>query len=171
MKMPSRARSSGDISSRSLPSYSTSPPVTWYRSRPDSTCASVLLPEPLGPMIACTSPAPITKSMPFRISRPATLACRFLISSNDMVSLSDTSFETDSQQLLSFHGELHGQLAEDFFAESVHDHGDRVFSRNTALPAIENLVFADLGSRRFVFHLRRSVLHFQIRERVRAALV
>src|ERR1022692_1205422 len=171
MKMPSRARSSGDIASRSLPPYTTSPAVTWYRSRPERTCASVLLPEPLGPMMACTSPAFRTKSMPLRISRPATLACRFLISSNDIVSLSDASFETDSKQLLGFHGELHGQLAEDLFAEAVHDHGDRVFGGNAALPAIENLVFADLRSGCLVLHLRRRILHFEVGERVRAALI
>src|ERR1035438_8873889 len=171
MKMPSRARSSGDIASRSLPPYTTSPAVTWYRSRPDRTCASVLLPEPLGPMMACTSPALMDRSMPLRISRPATLACRFLISSNDIVSLSDASFETDSKQLLGFHGELHGQLAEDLFAEAVHDHGDRVFGGNAALPAIENLVFADLRSGCLVLHLRRRILHFEVGERVRAALI
>ena len=35
---------------------------------PAITCASVLLPEPFGPMMACTSPALIVRSMPFRIS-------------------------------------------------------------------------------------------------------
>src|ERR1035441_5397924 len=138
-------------------------------------------------MMACTSPALMDRSMPLRISHPATLACRFLISSNDIVSLSDASFETDSKQLLGFHGELHGQLAEDMFAEAVHDHGDRVFGKhvfrelpmefaeedlfaeavhdhgdrvfggNAALPAIENLVFADLRSGCLVLHLRRQL--------------
>ena len=34
-----------------------SPPVTSYSGWPASTRASVLLPEPFGPMMACTSPA------------------------------------------------------------------------------------------------------------------
>src|SRR5918995_1365562 len=45
------------------------------------TCASVDLPEPLGPMIAWTSPDRTVRSMPRRISLPATPARRPLISS------------------------------------------------------------------------------------------
>src|SRR5690349_5460725 len=101
-------------------------------------------------MMACTSPELMDRSMPFRISRPATVACRFLISSNDMFRLSDTSFETHAQQFLGFHRELHGQFAEHFLAEAVHDHRYRVFRRDTALPAVENLVFPDLRGGCFV---------------------
>src|ERR1051325_7978869 len=50
-------------------------------------CASVLLPEPLGPMIAWTSPALTVRSMPRRISLPSTLACRFLMTSIQTLSL------------------------------------------------------------------------------------
>src|SRR6185295_5318714 len=50
-------------------------------------CASVLLPEPLGPIIAWTSPALTVRSMPRRISLPSTLACRFLMTSNRNLSL------------------------------------------------------------------------------------
>src|SRR5690606_40194350 len=49
-KMPSRARSSGSISSRLRPWYQISPPVTSYSSRPASTLDKVLLPEPFGPI-------------------------------------------------------------------------------------------------------------------------
>src|SRR6266545_7226738 len=41
--------------------------------------ASVLLPEPLGPMIACTSPLRTTRSIPFRISFPSTFTWRSLM--------------------------------------------------------------------------------------------
>src|SRR5438445_5944019 len=41
--------------------------------------ASVLLPEPFGPMIACTSPLRTTRSIPFRISLPSTVTCRSLM--------------------------------------------------------------------------------------------
>src|SRR6476469_3029125 len=152
----------------------TWPPVTSYNSRPASTCASVLFPEPFGPIMACTSPAFTVRSMPFRISRPATFACRSLISSNGISSngirsLTNASFKADSQQLLGFHGEFHGKLAEHFLTEAVHDHRDRVFGRDAALPAIENLVFPDLGGRRLVLHRGRRVFDFEIREGMSAA--
>src|SRR5271169_6178768 len=107
-------------------------------------------------MMACTSPALTVRSMPFRISRSATVACRSLISSNAISSVFSASsassgfdfdflsnlfsafpprlrasavkklahgtLETHSQQLLRLHGKLHGQLAEHFLAETVHDH-------------------------------------------------
>ena len=49
------------------------PAVTVNFSLPASTDASVDLPEPLGPMMACTSPALTSRSIPLRISE----ACRF----------------------------------------------------------------------------------------------
>src|ERR1700730_19416650 len=42
---------------------------------------SVLLPEPFGPMIACTEPLCTTRSIPLRIVFPSTLTTRSLISS------------------------------------------------------------------------------------------
>src|SRR5438876_6671702 len=48
---------------------------------------SVLLPEPFGPMIACTEPLSTTRSIPLRIVLPSTLTTRSLISSLDMRSL------------------------------------------------------------------------------------
>src|ERR1035441_8809183 len=85
--------------------------------------------------------------------------------------LSYTSFETNSEVLLCFHGELHGEFAEYFFAEPMHDHRHGIFARDAALPAVENLVLADLRRGRFVLHLRRRVAHFEIGERVCAALI
>src|SRR6267143_7153502 len=41
--------------------------------------ASVLFPEPFGPMIACTSPLRTTSSIPLRISLPSTLTWRSLM--------------------------------------------------------------------------------------------
>jgi hypothetical protein len=37
--------------------------------------------------------------------------------------------------------------------KAVHDQRDRIFGREPALPAVENLVFADPGCRGFMFHL------------------
>src|SRR2546428_8739757 len=45
---------------------------------------SVLLPEPFGPMIACTEPLSTTRSIPLRIVLPSTLTTRSLISRLDM---------------------------------------------------------------------------------------
>src|SRR5690242_12892315 len=45
------------------------------------TWESVLFPDPLGPMMACTSPERIVRSIPLRISLPVTPARRPLISS------------------------------------------------------------------------------------------
>src|SRR5215213_6728231 len=59
--------------------------------------------------------------------------------------LSHRSFEAHAQQLLSLHRELHGQLAEHFLAEPVHDHVHGVFEADAAALAVEELVFADLA--------------------------
>ena len=59
------------------PETRPTPSVTVNFSLPASTDASVDLPEPLGPMMACTSPALTSRSMPRRISLPSTEACRF----------------------------------------------------------------------------------------------
>src|SRR5437660_1235360 len=45
-----------------------------------SVLDSVLLPEPFGPMTACTSPRFKPSEIPRRISRPSTATCRSLIS-------------------------------------------------------------------------------------------
>src|SRR5882724_4533743 len=46
------------------------------------TCDSVDLPEPFGPMMACTSPRFTLSESPWRISRSSTRTCRSLTSSN-----------------------------------------------------------------------------------------
>ncbi len=80
MNSPSHARLSTVISKRFFPSNVTLPPVTVNLSRPANTDANVLLPEPLGPIMACTSPALTERSMPFNISLSSTEAFRFFIS-------------------------------------------------------------------------------------------
>src|SRR5215831_18758342 len=122
-------------------------------------------------MMAWTSPAFTVRSMPRRISLPATVACKFLTSSSAIFRLTNASFETDAEQLLRLHRELHGKFAEDLLTESMHDHGDGVFAGKAALPAVKNLVLADFRSGRFVLHLRRSILDFEIRKSVGAALI
>ena len=52
------------------------PEVTSVPGRPIRAWASVLLPEPLGPMITCTSPLRTVRSMPCRTSLPPAVACR-----------------------------------------------------------------------------------------------
>src|SRR5258708_24832124 len=79
-KMPMRARSSGSRASRFWPLNSTSPPSIVYPGWPASAYDSVDLPEPFGPITACTSPLLMERVTPLRISLPSTLARRFLIS-------------------------------------------------------------------------------------------
>src|SRR5258708_8409974 len=93
------------------------------------TWLSVDLPEPFGPMIACTSPLFTVSDSPWRISRSSTRTCRSLTSSNDIVffrlflmpeqrrrriskdeALSHAAFERDRDQLLRLDRELHRQL-------------------------------------------------------------
>jgi hypothetical protein len=81
------------------------------------------------------------------------------------------AFERHAQQLLRFYRKLHRQLPEYFLAETADDQSDGVFRRESTLPAIEDLVFADLGRRRLVFDARGAVLDVEIRERVGAALI
>ena len=52
------------------------PAVTSVPGRPMSAWASVLLPEPLGPMITWTSPLRTVRSMPCSTSLPPADACR-----------------------------------------------------------------------------------------------
>ena len=74
---PSRLRSSAESPSRFLPLKSTSPSVTSKAGLPTNTLLNVLFPEPFGPMIACTSPAFTVRLIPFNISLPLILACKF----------------------------------------------------------------------------------------------
>ncbi|CAB5053266.1 unannotated protein [freshwater metagenome] len=67
-KRPALARSSTDISRTSAPSSVTVPPVIVYLGCPAIEYASVDLPEPFGPMIACVSPDLMVRSTPLRIS-------------------------------------------------------------------------------------------------------
>ena len=90
-KRPARARSSTDIARTSAPSSVTVPEVIWYFGWPASEYASVDLPEPFGPMMACVSPLRTVRSTPRRMglapSFVSTLTCRSRISRVDMLFL------------------------------------------------------------------------------------
>src|SRR5579863_4999422 len=130
-------------------------------------------------MMEWTSPGLMVRSMPLRISCPATVACKFLISSKLIICFpsryfsesTHAAFQTHAQQLLRFHGKFHRQFAEHLLAEAVDDHRDRIFRFQTPLLQIKKLVLANLRSRSFMFHPSGRILHFDIRERVRAALI
>src|SRR5438874_1475381 len=81
MNRPIRARSSGSASVISLPSSRISPSVTSRLGWPMIAFASVDLPDPFGPIIACTLPLSTVRSSPLRISRSPAVTYRFLISS------------------------------------------------------------------------------------------
>src|SRR5438067_6253608 len=78
--MPNRARSSGSSPSRFLPWKSTSPLSMEYPGWPIRAYESVDLPEPFGPITACTSPLLMARVTPLRMGLPSTLACRSRIS-------------------------------------------------------------------------------------------
>ena len=84
--------------------------------------------------------------------------------------LADAAFQFQLYQPLCFDRKFHRQFLEDFFAEAVDDEADRVFFGQAALHTVENLVFADFGGGRFVFDLRRRVLHHQVGKGVGAAV-
>src|SRR6266567_1393531 len=70
------------------------------------TCDSVDLPEPFGPMIACTSPGFTVSDSPWRISLSSTRTFRSLTSSSDIT----TTFQTSAGAL---RPEIPGQLPAD----------------------------------------------------------
>src|SRR5229473_4551824 len=196
MKTPSRARTSGESSRRFLPSKSTSPRVTSYDGWPARTFASVDLPEPFGPMMACTSPLLTVRLMPFRISLPSTDAYRLRISNKLFSSegsqlaafsrqlrgqskltaecgqltacLPNRALELHSQQARGFDGKLHRQLQENVFTKTVDDQANGVLLRDAALHQIEQLLFADARGRSFVLDLRAIVHDFDIWKSIRA---
>src|SRR5690606_8422069 len=69
------------------------------------------------------------------------------------------------------HRELHRQLAEDLLAEAVDDQADRVLLADAAAAAVEHLVVGDLRGGRFVLDGGGRVLHLDVGEGVRAALL
>ncbi len=79
--------------------------------------------------------------------------------------------ERDPEELLRFEREFHRQVLKHFLAEAAHDQRDRVLGAEPALLAVEDLILADLGRRRFVLDRRRAVADLDVRERVRAALI
>src|SRR5256714_14939940 len=81
------------------------------------------------------------------------------------------SFECDAEQLLRFNGELHRQFLEHLATESAYYHRHRVLGAHSALLAVEDLVLADLRSRRFVLEGGGVVLHLDVWESVSAAPV
>src|SRR5260221_1177299 len=153
------------------------------------TWLSVDLPEPFGPMIACTSPGLTVSDSPWRISRSSTRTSRFLTSSSDIISsvhsrpeqrvgaaqrakgLSNRTFEADRNQLLCFHREFHRQLLQRVLDETVDHEADGFFLAQAPLHAIEQHVFRNLGRGGFVLEQRRGVLGFDVGHGVPAAPV
>src|SRR5579863_23222 len=139
-------------------------------------------------MMAWTSPVGTSRSSPARISLAPTATCRLSIFSMGTleaweltvgalellpatrVCSTDGTLETDREQRLCLHRELHRQLLEDRFAEAADDHVDRVLLRNAARQAVEELIVTDAGSARFVLHGGRGILHLDVGEGVCAAL-
>src|SRR2546430_13977895 len=86
-KTPARARASTGSFRRLTPSRRTWPRSILYLGCPMIASERVLLPEPFGPMIACTEPLSTTRSIPLRMVFPSTLTTRSLISRLDIHTL------------------------------------------------------------------------------------
>src|SRR3981189_2554019 len=122
-------------------------------------------------MMAWTSPARTSRLTPFSVSLPATRALKSVILSKifPLKPLADGAFQTHAQQVLRLDRELHRKFLEHHFAKSTDDHVDRVFGRDAALQAIEQLVLADFGGAGLVLDGRSRILDFHIGKRVRRA--
>src|ERR1700676_5276138 len=113
------------------------------------TCDSVDLPEPFGPMMACTSPLFTMSESPWRISRSSTRTCRSLTSSSGITfirflrpgvrrrRLSDRAFQRDRDQFLCFHREFHRQLREHGLHKTVYHEADGFLLAQPAVHAVE----------------------------------
>src|SRR6478736_4699778 len=135
----------------------------------------MLLPEPFGPMMAWTSPAPTRLDRPLMICLPATSTTRSLISSiirSVFLAVSThTAFERYAQQLPGLNREFHRQLLHHLAAEAADDEGHGVFLRDAAAAAVEQLVVADLAGGGLVLALGAAVLDLDVGHRVRATAV
>src|SRR5216684_557067 len=153
------------------------------------TWESVDLPEPFGPMMACTWPLFTVSDRPWRISRSSTRTCRSLTSSIGIIffrlllaraapkalskdeALTHAPFQRDRDQLLRFHRELHRQLLQYVFHKTVDDEADGLLLAQPALDAVEQDVLGNLGGGRLMFEGRGRVLGLDIGHGMRAAFV
>src|SRR3970040_425972 len=129
-------------------------------------------------MIACTSPRLTVRSSPLRISASPAAGWRCRTSSSGRLwflppglPLASGPFQTHLQQLRGLHRELEWQLLEHAPAKAVDDHLLGVLLRDAALPAVEELVIADLGGGGLVLHAGRRVAHLDVGHGVRAPLI
>src|SRR3978361_645076 len=97
------------------------------------TWLSVDLPEPFGPMMACTSPLLTVSDRPWRISRSSTRTCRFLTSSNGITLFRFLgTHPAERRRRVSERGpNCHSMLRDDHAAPSQHEAlSDRTFQRD-----------------------------------------
>src|SRR5512132_3631897 len=81
----------------------------------------------------------------------------------------DAALQAHAKQFLCLDRELHGQLLQYLPAAAVYDGGHRLFLGQAALPAVEELVLADLRCRRLVLDASRPVPDLNIGNGVPAA--
>src|SRR6187399_1217013 len=118
-------------------------------------------------MMAWTSPPFTLRESPLRMGLSPALVWRSVMRS---MGLANGSFETEAEEFLRFDRELHRQFLDDFLAETVDDHRDRVLGGEAPALEVEDLIVADLGGGGLVLHLRAGVLHVDVGEGVRAAV-
>src|SRR5882724_4127112 len=81
---------------------------------------------------------------------------------------SDAALEAHGEQLLRLDREFHRQLLEHFLAKPVDDQRDRILGAQPALAAVEQLILADLRSRRLVLDPGRGIAYLDVGHGVRA---
>ena len=81
------------------------------------------------------------------------------------------SLQRHLQQLLSLNSKLHRKLRKHLTGISVDDESDGLLRTYTPLIAVEELIFADLGSRSLMLDHSRLVGILYVRECMRSALV
>ncbi len=89
----------------------------------------------------------------------------------NFIFLANAPLQRDSHQFLSLDGEFHRQVLHDLFGEAVYDERDGFFLTQTALHAIEHLVFGDFGGGCLVLQIGALILAFDIGHGVRAACI
>src|SRR5262247_859640 len=89
----------------------------------------------------------------------------------EFAALANTPFEPNPEQLSSFDRKFHRQLLQHLLAEAVNDCRNGILDGQSALLAIEDLVFTYFGNGGLVFNPRGRVFDLEIRKSVRTTFI
>ena len=89
----------------------------------------------------------------------------------DFSKLADAVFEGYAQKFLRFGSKFERKFLQNSFGIAVHDEADGFFHTNTALLAVEELVFRDFAGRGLVFKDGAVVVAVGVGPRVRSTFI